>query len=381
MKNIVIVSHKYVTQPDDELAVYLNQRKFDNVIHIRHSFNAAPDRRSWFTWFKSGVLYKEVRSADYKWLPGPLVYLKEIFFTLKWLLLSGVRWDFYVGMDGLCVLMGNILRGLGRVGKTAYWVMDFVPEKRFSSGISNALYHRINTLGYANSDEMWDISPRMAEAREEFLGFDRWRHKKHLIVPYGVWSGRVKKYRYEECQQNTLVFMGVLMEKQGVQNIIRALPEIIRKKPDFRFKIVGGGDYMETLQRLAEELHVSAYCDFKGRMEKIEDLEKEVACSCAGIAPYVKELDTCTYYADPGKVKTYLACGIPALLTDIPWNAEEIEKAGCGKIITLDVPGIVNGILEIMDPERNQRYRDNAVVYSQGFDYTHIFGSLSLHEK
>jgi len=375
--NIIICAHKYLTQPDDELVLYLNQRKSGELLMIHHSFADASDRSSRCVWYKEGMVHKACETADYQWLPESLIYAKELICTMKWVLTTRTKWDVYIGMDGLCVLFGNITRFFGSVQKTIYWAIDFVPEHRFKSCIKNFIYHWINVRGYRNADELWDLSPRMAAAREKYLGIRINDYRLHKVVPYGAWTKRIKKYRYNECQKNTLVFMGHLIEKQGVQLVIKAIPEIIKTMPEFKFKIIGEGSYRNELEKLSSTLNVSAYCDFRGKINDILELEKEIARSCAGIAPYVKALDTWTYYADPGKVKTYLACGAPVLLTDIPWNAMEIEKAGCGKIISEEISDIVAGILELMDPKNNQNYRDCAVRYSMGFDYTSIFDTLA----
>lgn len=223
---------------------------------------------------------------------------------------------------------------------------------------------------------MWDLSPRMAEAREKLLGITRYHYRSHKVVPYGLWLDRIKHYPYEECEKNTLVFMGHLLEKQGVQLVIRSIPEIIKSNPNFNFKIIGDGSYREKLFELAQDSGVLKYCDFRGKIKDIVEVEEEVARSAVAIAPYVKALDTWTYYADPGKVKTYLACGAPLLLTDIPWNAHEIEEKKCGMIITEDVSDIASKILSLMEKTKNVEYRKNTALYSQGFNYENIFRDL-----
>lgn len=307
-----------------------------------------------------------------------MIYAKEFFITLKWITASEIIWDKYIGMDGLCVFFGNFLKVLGKVKKTVYWATDFVPEKRFESGFKNKIYHWINTHGYKKADEMWDLSPRMAEAREKFLGIQKADYKFHRVVPYGVWTERIKRYSYAECEQKTLVFMGHLLEKQGVQVVIRTIPEIIKSIPDFKFKIIGDGKYKDVLVQLAKDLDVLPYCDFRGKIGDIKIVEQEIAKSCIAIAPYIKKLDTWTYYADPGKIKTYLACGMPVLLTDIPWNTKEIEQSKCGVMINEDLDDIKDKILFLMDGKINQEYRNNAIRYTQNFDYRKIFNALNL---
>lgn len=375
MKNIAIVAHKFLTQPDDELVVFLNREKRYSIIHITHSFSDAGDRISRYRLFEGGRLMAEGKSWDFVGFPEPIIYLKECFFTVYWLFKSGRKWDYYVGMDGLCVLFGLLLRFFSRVGKVVFWAIDFVPQSRFASDLKNRVYHMVNKAGYRLADEMWDLSPRMAEAREKFLGFPRSGYRSHRIVPYGAWTDRVARYDYDHCEKNTLVFMGHLLPKQGVQHVIEVMPEILRSMPEFVFKIIGEGKYKDDLINLAKDKGVIDHCRFLGKIERIEDLENEIAKACLAIAPYVKELDTWSYYADPGKVKTYLACGVPVLLTDIPWNAHEIMDNGCGLIIGGGViqPSV---IIDNMASDKNKKMRSSSIKYSQRFDYNAIFRAI-----
>lgn len=377
MKNIVVVTHKYLPQPDDELVKYLNKKRGYNVFHIKHSFPDAKDRRSVLALYLDGKKRRQTKTLDYIFLPEPLVYFKELFFTLKWLISGRKKYDLYVGMDGLCTLFGLILKNLGVCQKVIYWSIDFVPLNRFKSEWKNFFYHKINSFACRRVDEVWDLSFRMAEGRKKYLGINKRDYKYHRIVPYGVWVSRIEKVPYSKCEKSTLVFMGHLMKKQGVDLVIKKIPDIIRQIPDFRFKIIGGGNYRNNLVRLAREFAVSKYCQFLGRIENTR-LEKEVAKSAVAIAPYLKTKASYTYYADPGKVKTYLACGVPVLLTDLPWNAEEIQKNKCGLIINNDGSDLVEKLLKVMAPSINKVFRENAAKYSKNFDYEKIFSKLEL---
>ena len=380
MRTAVIVAHKFLTQPDDELVLYLNGLKVEKVLHICHSFSDARDRRSFYCLYQDGELVEQRQTDDYSSWPEPLIYLKEMFFTAQWAIQKGGRWDIYVGMDGLCVLCGNLLRALRRARRTVYWAMDFVPENRFKSTMKNMIYAAINKNGYLHADEVWDLSPRMTEARDRFGGIKPSDYRRHLVVPYGVWLNRIPHFSYDECEQHTLVFMGHLLEKQGVQLVIRAMPPILERIPELQFKIIGEGSYRPALEDLADKMGVAEHCVFFGKIPNIEQLELEVAKSAVAIAPYIRALDTWTIYADPGKVKTYLACGVPVLLTDLPWNAGDIERYGCGKVISEDVQDIVENIVRVMDKERNQSMRDKALQFAKGFEWPGIFKAALMNE-
>ncbi|MFA5792120.1 MAG: glycosyltransferase [Candidatus Paceibacterota bacterium] len=377
-QRVLLIAHKFLPQPDDDLVLYLNNNKVEDVMHITHAFSDSPNRKSKCKWYKKGILYKDWGSRDYKKLPEVFIYLKEFLFTISCAMKAKLVWDRSICVDGLCTFFGLSLRVFGKTKKVIYWAIDFVPENRFKSNLKNHFYNFFNKFGCKNADEMWDLSPRMAEAREKFLGVKESSYKKHKIVSYGVWLDRIKKYCFEECDKNSLVFMGHLLEKQGVQLVIRAIPEIIKKIPDFRFKVIGTGKYETELKQISKDLEVDNYVLFLGKIEKTEDLENEIARSCVAIAPYISKLDAWTKYADPGKIKTYLACGVPVLLTDVSWNAREIEKKNCGKILLENVGSITDGVVEMVGENVNRVFRDNAKEYAKVFDYGKIFGQLDL---
>jgi glycosyltransferase involved in cell wall biosynthesis len=374
-KHVVLVAHKFLTQPDDDLTSYLNAKHYQSVLHICHSFIDALDRKSSYRLYQEGKLVQEHFSFDYKGFPEPLLYLKEFAYTFWWVWTLGRKWDAYIGMDGLCVLFGNVLRMFGKVKRTIFWAIDFVPEARFSSKLKNWIYHTINTHGYEHSDEMWDLSPRMAEARQKYLGFPESKYKVRRLVPYGSWTNRIRRYSWAKCKKHQLVFMGILLEKQGVQLVLQAIPHIVKKIPDFHFVIIGGGPYREKLEELVKELGIKKFCTFTGKIPDHQKLEKKIAESGVAIAPYIAALDTWTYYADPGKVKTYLACGVPVLLTDLPWNAHDIEKKAAGKIISENSKKIAKVIIDMMQQKNGQTYRKNATQFAQSFSYDELFKS------
>ena len=99
-----------------------------------------------------------------------------------------------------------------------------------------------------------------------------------------------------------------------------------------------------------------------------------MADSALAIAMYDKTKDTFTYYADPTKLKDYLSAGLPILLTDVPFNAQDIQKASCGIIVQYDSKILAKAIIKVLQDEKTlHTYRNNAITYIQKFDWEKIF--------
>ena len=89
---------------------------------------------------------------------------------------------------------------------------------------------------------------------------------------------------------------------------------------------------------------------------------------------YDKKKDTFTYYADPTKLKDYLSAGLPVLLTEVPFNAHDLEKNNCGIIIRYDKQDISKAVITILkDQETLKIYRQNSVSYVSQFGWSKIF--------
>ena len=60
------------------------------------------------------------------------------------------------------------------------------------------------------------------------------------------------------------------MPKQGLDFVIKRIPEIIEKLPGFKFKIIGGGNYKSHLVQMVNDLSLERRCEFLGRIENLE---------------------------------------------------------------------------------------------------------------
>ncbi|WP_412733230.1 glycosyltransferase [Minisyncoccus archaeiphilus] len=84
-----------------------------------------------------------------------------------------------------------------------------------------------------------------------------------------------------------------------------------------------------------------------------------------------------TYYTDPGKIKNYLGCGLPILISNVPPIAVELDKNKCGAIIGNNPEDIAEKVVELLsDGESLKKYRENVLEYRKQFDWDYIFREL-----
>jgi glycosyltransferase involved in cell wall biosynthesis len=128
-------------------------------------------------------------------------------------------------------------------------------------------------------------------------------------------------------------------------------------------------------------LGIEGNVDFLGYLEDPQDVERILVKSAVGIAIYERTDEdgnlSFTYFADPGKLKLYLGCGLPILLTDVPHNAQEIVNNECGSVVDSDKDSIIEGILYLLkNEEKLKRFKENALKFSKNYDWEIIFSKV-----
>jgi len=238
----------------------------------------------------------------------------------------------------------------------------------------NNIYHWVDKYCVKNADQTWNLSPRIAEAREKQMGMKINEYDRQITFPIGIWYDRIKRLPFEEIEKHTLVFMGHIIEKQGVQLVLDVIPEVIKEVPDFKFLVIGTGNYEATLRQKVSELNIGQFVKFTGFIEDHREVEKLLAKSSCAVALYNKENDPWTYYTDPGKVKAYLAAGLPVILTDVPQIAQQIQEYRCGIVVKYEKGDLVKAILSLLnDEDLNKSYRKTAIEFSKQFNWNVMF--------
>ncbi|KKQ46240.1 MAG: hypothetical protein US63_C0004G0015 [Candidatus Moranbacteria bacterium GW2011_GWC2_37_8] len=371
-KKIIIATHYLVYGAPQALREYLIDQKVNKLLFIAHPLYSDDSAKSFCERINKSEISKKIES-NVRFKRSIINYFFEFFLSLKWVFLEREKYDIWIGVDPLNALVGILLKKIGKIRKVIYYTIDYVPV-RFANKELNDLYHWIDKLCVKNADETWNVSYRIAEGREKIRGLSKRIYANQKVVPIGVWLDRVKRLPFEQIKKHQLLFVGNLLEKQGVQLVLDAMPDILKEIHDFKFLIVGGGEYENVLKNKVTELNLENSVEFTGWIKERAQLDQIMSDSALAIAMYDKEKDNFTYYADPTKLKDYLSAGLPILLTDVPHNAHEIENNQCGKIISYNKDQISKTIIAMMKDEGKLReYRNHTIEYIKQFDWNIIF--------
>jgi len=374
-EKIIIATHELVYGVPQALKDYLLKKKCKQLLFIVLPFIVT--EKSSCTLYKEGLKVNE-KTFRRKKRVGILDFFIDFFQIIWWVYKNGEKYDVFIGVNNLNSLAGLFLKKIGRVEKVVFYTMDFVPI-RFENKILNYVYHKIEKICVKRCDETWNVSPRMAGGREEYLGLSKNKYPQR-VVPVGTWNDNIKKRSFKEIKKNQILFIGHLLEKQGIQIILESLPQVIKKIGDVRFLIVGGGDYENAIKKTVEKLKLEKNVIFTGWIldrKKIDEMLSENMIAVATYKPEKKPLHNFTYFADPYKIKDYLGAGLPIVMTDISYNVKEIADAGCGVIVKYDKDDIAKAIIKLLkDEERYKKYRQNALNFAKQYDWTAIYDKV-----
>jgi glycosyltransferase involved in cell wall biosynthesis len=116
---------------------------------------------------------------------------------------------------------------------------------------------------------------------------------------------------------------------------------------------------------------------FHGYVDDHRDVEQILAGCSIAVAPYRSSDMTFTRHADPGKLKAYLAAGLPIVLTEVPPNAHELAEHAGAEIVTDDSAALADAIARALSsPDQWRTRRSAALAYAQRFDWNRLLGDL-----
>jgi glycosyltransferase involved in cell wall biosynthesis len=141
--------------------------------------------------------------------------------------------------------------------------------------------------------------------------------------------------------------IGRLVPDKGQDDLLRAAPEVLRRWPGTRFVLVGTGTAEPALRALAAELGIAPDCEFLG-------FRDDVPAITAALTVAVLASVDCD--ASPAVLKEALACGVPAVASDIG-GASEILRAGeTGLIVPPHRPDeLARALLALLDDPESAR--------------------------
>jgi glycosyltransferase involved in cell wall biosynthesis len=357
-----IVANGFAEGPAEALRDYLVAHGTD-VVTIFHPLTREHGTRHVIARFAGGRQVDE-RQVDLHLRP-PRSYAVDPLVPLL-----PPRVDTWFGFNPLACARGLLQRRLGRARSVVLWSVDFVPDRFGAGTLATKTYDRLDRRCCLRADARVELSTAARDARNRRHGLSAPAH----VVPMGAWLARVPKTSADAFAKRRVVFLGHLVARQGVELLLEALALL----EDVNAAVIGGGPLEEMLRRQAAEVGLGDSVRFHGFVSDHRDVERLLAGAAIAVAPYRPDAGSFTRYADPGKLKAYLAAGLPIVLTDVPPNAAELAREGGAEIVAFDAREIANAISRgLADAARWCERRDAALSYVSRFDWEVLLSDLA----
>lgn len=300
------------------------------------------------------------------WRPRALAYLYQVFQYL-WLIATGpYTYDYVIAEDSLLAFTSIILKALGKVRHVIFYShgIDFT---RFPAAWANKLYQSLDRFSARHSDYNWSLSQNMFPIRRrQGVAEDRL-----FWIPSSLPIDILSRKRY--VADHSLVFLGVINDKNGVGILPDIIMEVRKKIPDVRLDIMGEGDMKQELEAHITKLGLTRHVRMLGNLE-FREFKNKMTNYRLGLVTYKYSEVNLIPTSDSMKMRVYLAAGLPVVLTRGFIFSDEVTKNDLGYAVDYDVKAFAKAIMLILtDDDLSLRLRGNALVYSKAMDLTAIY--------
>jgi glycosyltransferase involved in cell wall biosynthesis len=115
---------------------------------------------------------------------------------------------------------------------------------------------------------------------------------------------------FSRNHKTRFVFHGTILERSGLRKLMNALTRV-RHADRVSVKIIGEGDFSDTLKEMIRSMQLSHIVDFDNRSYPTHSISEQLNDCDVGLVPL--EISSVTNYALPLKLLEYISLGLPIL--------------------------------------------------------------------
>ncbi len=206
--------------------------------------------------------------------------------------------------------------------------------------------------------------------------------EKIVFIEHGVpdiqFNQEKSKNEFKLESKKVLLTFGFIGRSKGIETVIKALPEVVKKHPDVIYIVLGkthpnvlrhsGEEYRIFLLRLVKSLHLEEHVMFLNEFINVQDLFKYLSASDIYITPYLNEAQITS-----GTLSYAVGVGSAVISTPY-WHAAELLADGRGRLFNFnDSNGLTSILTELLDkPEELNELRRKALDYGRKITWPKI---------
>lgn len=178
------------------------------------------------------------------------------------------------------------------------------------------------------------------------------------LIPHGILDMPFVDSNFYKDQfgvegKHVLLTFGLLSPNKGIENVLRALPEVVKTIPNLVYIVLGathpnlvreyGETYRLGLERMAQELGIKRNVSFYNRFVEQEELKNFLGVTDLYITPYLNAAQTTS-----GTLAYAFGCG-KAVISTPYWHAEELLADDRGVLVPFgDSKAMADAIIALL---------------------------------
>ncbi len=199
--------------------------------------------------------------------------------------------------------------------------------------------------------------------------------EKIVLIEHGVpdihFSPEKSKKEFKLENKNVLLTFGFIGRSKGIETVIKALPEVVKKYPELIYMVLGkthpnvlrhsGEEYRIFLLRLVKSLQLENHVIFLNEFIDEQDLFKYLYACDIYITPYLNEAQITS-----GTLSYAVGVGAAVLSTPY-WHAAELLAKGRGRLFNFnDSDDLAETLTKLLDnPEELNKIKNKAGEYGK----------------
>jgi glycosyltransferase involved in cell wall biosynthesis len=196
------------------------------------------------------------------------------------------------------------------------------------------------------------------------------------ILPYGSTVTPLKDVPSSRKQQPRVLFTGRLIERKGIDYLLKAAPSVLTKH-DAKFIITGDGDQRARLEKVRDELGLQNAVEFVGFLSK-KDLSREYQDCDVWVNPGIVDSWGDAEGLGIGSIEAY-NYHKPVIASAVDGIPDTVVDGQTGFLVPQkDSKSLANAICDLLDdPEKAKQFGKNGFQFAlKKFSWDRIISKL-----
>ena len=195
--------------------------------------------------------------------------------------------------------------------------------------------------------------------------------EKISIVPNGVDISMFNITKQKNPKK--IIFTGAMYYHRGLDVLLKAIPQIIKKIPDSKFVLMGSGDELNKLKEIVEKNNLKDNVEFTGWIDR-NDIPENIADASIGIGPL--RLTDVTAGALPIKVLEYMTVSLPIIAQKGTLPDDVLVNGKNGYFIDGEEDLAEKIISLLNEPKKIEEMGKNSQQMAQKFSWDNVVSQI-----